>query len=405
MSLASHNPHDLVFHHSQLGDKASMIITSPGSEYRLLANSKVLGGDFRDRVRLAPSTLDYRDRLIDEGILVECQSGLLVLRQEIKLGSPNALCTFAVGNMHDPRRVWQTRNGVTLAEYEASVEVDTPCESLAAPPETLATPAASDMAWESAIADVLGKADGAMHYSEIADEIAARGLREKLGATPHITVNSVVSSDIKSGGDTSKFVRVARGLYTLRTVSNLPENEVHLKASQSPVDQAEGDSPKTTIQAFGMFWSRENVTWRASPTLLGQQTRNSTEVDFCDQRGVYLLHDGRHTVYVGRSRERALGQRLWEHCSDRLSGRWDRFSWFGLRSVTEEGLLSADCSASASPADWITTMEALLIEALEPPQNRKRGDDFGGAEYLQVRDPEITRQERRHLFEEMYSKI
>ena len=50
-------------------------------------------------------------------------------------------------------------------------------------------------------------------------------------------------------------------------------------------------------------------------------------------------------------------------------------------------------------------MEALLIEALEPPQNRKRGDDLGGAEYLQVRDPEITRQERRHLFEEMYSKI
>jgi hypothetical protein len=36
-------------------------------------------------------------------------------------------------------------------------------------------------------------------------------------------------------------------------------------------------------------------------------------------------------------------------------------------------------------------MEAVLIEALEPRQNRKRGDDLSGVEYIQKEDPEISR--------------
>jgi hypothetical protein len=34
-------------------------------------------------------------------------------------------------------------------------------------------------------------------------------------------------------------------------------------------------------------------------------------------------------------------------------------------------------------------MEALLIEGLEPPQNRRRGDDFRAVEYLQAEDREL----------------
>jgi hypothetical protein len=32
-----------------------------------------------------------------------------------------------------------------------------------------------------------------------------------------------------------------------------------------------------------------------------------------------------------------------------------------------------------------------LIEALEPRQNRKRGDDLAVAEYIQLEDPEIQK--------------
>lgn len=49
-------------------------------------------------------------------------------------------------------------------------------------------------------------------------------------------------------------------------------------------------------------------------------------------------------------------------------------------------------------------MEALLIEALEPPQNRKRGDEFRAIEYLQFEDPEINRSKIISLMDELRSK-
>ncbi len=39
----------------------------------------------------------------------------------------------------------------------------------------------------------------------------------------------------------------------------------------------------------------------------------------------------------------------------------------------------------------IATMEALLIESVEPAQNRRRGDDFRAVEFLQAVDPDIER--------------
>jgi hypothetical protein len=36
-------------------------------------------------------------------------------------------------------------------------------------------------------------------------------------------------------------------------------------------------------------------------------------------------------------------------------------------------------------------MEALLIEGLEPPQNRRQGDGFSALEFIQVTDPEVEK--------------
>jgi len=53
----------------------------------------------------------------------------------------------------------------------------------------------------------------------------------------------------------------------------------------------------------------------------------------------------------------------------------------------------------------IVTMEALLIEGLEPPQNRKRGDDFTAVEFLQVEDPEISKRHVVELMDELKKKL
>lgn len=53
----------------------------------------------------------------------------------------------------------------------------------------------------------------------------------------------------------------------------------------------------------------------------------------------------------------------------------------------------------------IVTLEALLIEGLEPRQNRKRGDAFRAVEYLQVEDPELVKKNKKQLAAEMLSQI
>lgn len=50
-------------------------------------------------------------------------------------------------------------------------------------------------------------------------------------------------------------------------------------------------------------------------------------------------------------------------------------------------------------------MESLLIEGLEPPQNRKRGDEFNAIEYIQVLDPELQKRDVKDLFAELQEKL
>ncbi len=124
-------------------------------------------------------------------------------------------------------------------------------------------------------------------------------------------------------------------------------------------------------------------------------------VDFGKQKGIYILYDHHTVVYIGRSIDRPLGRRLYEHTIDRLGSRWNRFSSLGLLDVTSEGSLR-ELPLAASLASMIGTLEALLIESLEPPQNRKRGDDFSAVEYIrenidaELREREIQNTLRFH---------
>ena len=78
-----------------------------------------------------------------------------------------------------------------------------------------------------------------------------------------------------------------------------------------------------------------------------------------EERGVYVLDHGLEVICVGRTTDRALGT----------------------------------MPASFDAAKLAPALEAILVEALEPRQNRKRGDDLAAVEYVQMEDPEI--QERR----------
>lgn len=248
----------------------------------------------------------------------------------------------------------------------------------------------NDLSWEDAICTVLRDAGSAMRYTDIAEQISNRRLKSV--ANPAASV-AVTFSRSLADPEASPFVRIGQGEYTLKEL--IEAQSVSVPDPASAVVQSETGA----LRAFGMFWVRDLVIWNGRPKILGRQSDGASDVDFADQVGVYLLHDRDRVVYVGRAGD-ALAARLKAHTTDRLSGRWDRFSWFGLRAVTEDGLLS-EPSAAWNHTVVIETLEALLIESLEPPLNRRRGDNFSGVEYLQVGDPEIENRKMKRLFEEL----
>lgn len=260
--------------------------------------------------------------------------------------------------------------------------------------------------WSEAIQLVLEKADEELHYTEIAKIILSKGMVKSAGATPAQTVAAHLSTSIKNDPESSPFQRVSKGRYILRK-GILPEKaqdelqeEIAEAAAEDVVTEA------GALQAFGMYWRREAVMWsKTSPPIFGHQSVGAKRVDFGGQVGVYLLHDRDRVIYVGRASD-TLATRLRAHTTDRLGGRWDRFSWFGLRAVQENGTLSGkDFTPPWSHSVVIETMEALLIESLEPPLNRKRGDNFSAAEYLQVEDPEMEKSRQKKLLEAMKDKL
>jgi hypothetical protein len=268
----------------------------------------------------------------------------------------------------------------------------------------------SELGWREAIVQVLNDTAEPLHYVDITDRIVEGQIKTEFGATPAKSVSATITMSLVEDGDKSPFVRVGRGIYALR--STLVSGAGRTSATSSsleavPVVEEEAEPDEMgVINAFGMYWKREAVLWTTVPKILGQQQLGASPVDFSGQRGVYLLHDAGRVMYVGRTTEQALGKRLFQHTADRLNGRWDRFSWFGVFAVTQDGSLQQmDGSASFSLNNLITTMEALLIEGLEPPQNRKRGDDFRAIEFMQVVDPEIHKSKIVSLIDGLKSKL
>lgn len=258
----------------------------------------------------------------------------------------------------------------------------------------------NELTWRKAIEKVLSKAPGAMHYKELTEKIIEDGLRSSLGATPAATVYAHLHAAIKNEGDTCPFQKIGRGLFVWKAKAGI---------TQKPTTPVEGPEEEEEVQyeiisSFGMFWRRNAIEWQSTPKILGMQQIGAQPVDFHKQVGIYLLYDGREVIYVGRATDRPLGRRLYEHTADRLSSRWDRFSWFGLLPVSAEGDLGS-LPESYIGTNIIPAIEAILVEALEPRQNRKRGDDLSAVEYIQKEDPEIQKKKVKQSVEAVLNKL
>lgn len=256
---------------------------------------------------------------------------------------------------------------------------------------------AKELSWKDAIAKVLTDAQATKSPSEIAEAIVSKNLKRKVGATPANSVAATIRYSFNNDGSESPFVRLGYGQYAAKSLID--------SGNQGALDEAEELDKKVTggIKAFGMYWEKSDIDWK-KPKLLGQQQIGADKLDLSEQIGVYLLYDGREVVYVGRSTEQTIIRRLQDHTKNRLKARWNRFSWFGLYSVTQTtGKLEPESPALDSET-FIQTLEAVLIEAIEPRQNRRRGDVFSEFEYIQAIDPKIQQDRRRAAVNELLDK-
>lgn len=150
------------------------------------------------------------------------------------------------------------------------------------------------------------------------------------------------------------------------------------------------------IRNYGLYWKARDVFWGAGSNagaLWGVWADQTTDypVDFRDQRGIYVLYAAYDLVYVGQNNGQELLSRLKQHRKDDLAERWDKFSWFGLRTVNKNGSLAGyNQEVHATNSDVLNHIEAILIHTIEPRLNRQ-GGKFGEKieRYLQIRDERL----------------
>ena len=244
----------------------------------------------------------------------------------------------------------------------------------------------TEKTWEEAVLHVLRNATEPMHFGDIAEKILADGLKTTVGKTPQATVAAVLSRLAPGIG----VVKVRPGVFQLHHGSKAQAVEVEPDQADE-LDAVDASASRNiSVAAYGLHWERDKVDW-SSRRIWGYDIQPNETVDFADQQGVYLLYSWQSVVYVGKTaaKEGGLFQRLNDHHRRPVwSGKWERFSWFGIRRVSEQGNLLDD-SNSASTAVVTALMEAVLIEAMRPAFNDQRGN-YMGTLYRQAIDPNVA---------------
>jgi hypothetical protein len=243
------------------------------------------------------------------------------------------------------------------------------------------------MTWKDAAVCILAQNKEGMHYTDISKAVILNSLIASYGATPAASLNSAISMDLKNNQDKSFFERIGPGIYRINSKVNIRNITNRIKKAII-FDLNDEEVNYGYINAYGMYWDRELIDWSKSPgALFGRQNGASTIVNFSEQDGVYLLYNNEKIIYVGKANSSSLYERLKSHTMDRLQQRWNKFSWFGIKAVDEKtGKLKDVVLQNNGNSDLISTLEALLIEAVEPNQNRQAGKGFAAIEFFQIAD-------------------
>lgn len=153
--------------------------------------------------------------------------------------------------------------------------------------------------------------------------------------------------------------------------------------NRSEVEDQDSEYDSEILTPFGILWERSLID-NSLPRLLGVQMEGSKPVDFAKQTGIYILYDHRDIIYIGQSKGK-LGQRIKQHTKtkDGLKHRWNRFSWFGILPVTQDGKLGT--TGNGLIQTMPDFLESFAIKLTNPPENRTQGNGLTDSEFFPIR--------------------
>lgn len=163
--------------------------------------------------------------------------------------------------------------------------------------------------------------------------------------------------------------------------------------------------PAAPILCIGTQWKASDVYWKGAPRnarLLGSKAKraNLIPANFAHQTGIYILFADYRPIYVGKANGSLYARLQTHYKNDDLVGRWDTFTWFGMRSVTaanspNPGLSNNTSDFHIGREQLLKHFEGAMIHAFEPPLNSQDGK-FGKQviRYRQVRDPRLGPSDR-----------
>lgn len=137
------------------------------------------------------------------------------------------------------------------------------------------------------------------------------------------------------------------------------------------------------IQNYGLKWKYNDGPW-------GRRGKRHAAVDFSNQIGIYVLHQGDRNVYVGRSgkgKKPTIKSRLTHHVKHK-SRKWDSFSWFGFKRVNSSGALAKTIMKKIDSHDELIDIEAILIYFLDTKLNKRAGDHRKMLQFHQCEGPD-----------------
>ena len=189
---------------------------------------------------------------------------------------------------------------------------------------------------------VLKKARKPLHSKEITEMAIKHGWLKTTGKTPYVTMSALLTTDINTKGNKTRFIKTAPNVFGINKAINKKMNHTQKKSVKK--------SKKKNNKGILLKGILERVSSDAFE-IVRKELKNMIK----DSSGIYALYKDEKLYYVGLAKH--LSARLLNHLErDRHTGKWNKFSIFFVKRT-----------------NYLKDLETLVLRISKPKGNMLSG--------------------------------